>query len=303
MKAADSFIKSKPAPYVALITAMIIWGGSFVALKLSFRSFHPFFVVFIRMALASIVFIPFIWKHFKKVKKDDIFWLLLMAFFEPCIYYIFEAKALMLTTASQAGMITAMLPVLVAVPSIIFLKEKISRRTGFGFAVAIAGVIWLSLGGKATDEAPNPILGNLLEFMAMVCAAGYTIILKKLSSRYSPFFLTSVQTFVGTLFFLPIILLTPGAFVMSPTLSGILILVFLGIVVTIGAYGFYNFGTSRIPASQSTAFVNLIPVVALIISMIFLGERLTFFQYIASAMVLFGVIFSQDRTPDEIPVY
>ena len=297
------FLSSPAAPYTALILAMVIWGASFVALKVSFRYFHPLFVVFMRQFLASIVFIPLVWKHFRKIRKQDLKWLILMALFEPCIYYIFEAKALTLTSASQAGMITALLPLLVAIPSALFLKERISKRTLIGFSLAIIGVVFLSLSGKATEESPNPVFGNFLEFMAMVAAAGYTVILKKLSSRYSPFFLTAVQAFMGTIFFAPVLLLIPESREMILTTQSILVVAFLGIVVTIGAYGFYNFGTSRIPASQSAAFVNLIPIITLILSMVLLGERLTPLQYAAGALVIFGVIFSQDRTKEEVPVY
>jgi drug/metabolite transporter (DMT)-like permease len=297
------FLASPVAPYTALILAMVIWGASFVGLKVSFRYFHPLLVVFLRQFLASLVFIPLVWKHFKKIRKQDLKWLILMSLFEPCIYYIFEAKALTLTSASQAGMITALLPLLVAIPSALFLKERISKKTLIGFIIAIIGVVFLSLSGNATEESPNPVFGNFLEFLAMVCAAGYTVILKKLSSHYSPFFLTSIQAFVGTIFFAPVLLLIPESREMILTTQSILVVVFLGIVVTIGAYGFYNFGTSRIPASQSAAFVNLIPVITLLMSIVILGERLTPLQYAAGVLVIFGVIYSQDRTKEEIPVY
>lgn len=298
-----SFLTSPAAPYSALITAMVIWGASFVALKVSYRYFHPMLVVFLRQLLASIVFIPLVWKHFKKIRRQDLHLLILMTFFEPCVYYIFEAKALTLTSASQAGMVTALLPLLVAIPSALFLKERISKRTLIGFTLAIIGVVFLSLSGKATEESPNPVFGNFLEFMAMVSAAGYTVILKKLSSRYSPFFLTALQAFMGTIFFAPVLLLIPESREIILTTQSVLTVAFLGIVVTIGAYGFYNFGTSRIPASQSAAFVNLIPVITLIMSMVILGERLAPPQYAAGALVIFGVIFSQDRTRGEVPVY
>ena len=108
---------------------------------------------------------------------------------------------------------------------------------------------------------------------------------------------------MGTLFFSPVLLFIPESREMVLTTQSVLIVGFLGIVVTIGAYGFYNFGTSRIPASQSASFVNLIPVITLIMSMVILGERLTPLQYVAGALVIFGVIFSQDRTKDEVPVY
>ncbi len=297
------FLNGSSVPYIALIIAMIIWGSSFVALKISFRHFNPFFVVFMRQLLAAVVFIPFVWRHFKRVRREDLLLLIAMALFEPSLYYIFEAKALTLTSASQAGMITTMLPVMVAIPSALILKERISIRTIVGFAVAISGVIWLTMGGSATEESPDPVLGNFLEFLAMACAAGYTILLKKLSSRYSPFFLTAIQAFVGTIFFFPVFFVVPGAVEMDLTLQSGLILVFLGIVVTIGAYSLYNFGTSRIPANQSAAFINLIPVVTLIVSMIVLGERLSPVQYVASALVVLGIIYSQDRTKEEVPVY
>lgn len=299
----QSFFTSPAAPYTALVLAMIIWGGSYVALKVSFRYFHPLFVVFMRQLLASVIFIPLVWKHFKKIRKEDLKWLILMSLFEPCIYYIFEAKALTLTSASQAGMITALLPVLVAIPSALFLKERISKRTITGFTLAIVGVIFLSLSGEATEESPNPAFGNFLEFIAMIFAAGYTVILKKLSSRYSPFFLTAIQAFMGTIFFAPVLFLIPESREMILTTNSVLIVAFLGIVVTIGAYGFYNFGTSKIPASQSAAFVNLIPVITIILSMLLLGERLAPLQYGAAILVIFGVIFSQDRTKEEVPVY
>ncbi|MCD6396164.1 MAG: DMT family transporter [Spirochaetaceae bacterium] len=298
-----SFFTSPAAPYTALVLAMILWGGSFVALKVSFRYFHPLFVVFMRQLLASIVFIPLVWKHFKKIRKQDLKWLILMSLFEPCIYYIFEANALTLTSASQAGMVTSLLPVLVAIPSALFLKERISKKTIIGFTLAIIGVIFLSLTGQATEESPNPVFGNFLEFLAMISAAGYTVILKKLSTRYSPFFLTAVQAFIGTVFFAPVLLFIPESREMILTTQSILVVVFLGVVVTIGAYGFYNFGTSKIPASQSAAFINLIPIITIILSMILLRESLAPLQYAAAALVIFGVIFSQDRTKEEVPVY
>ncbi|MCK5673296.1 MAG: EamA family transporter, partial [Spirochaetales bacterium] len=48
---------------------------------------------------------------------------------------------------------------------------------------------------------------------------------------------------------------------------------------------------------------NLIPVITIILSMLLLGERLAPIQYAAAALVIFGVIFSQDRTKEEVPVY
>lgn len=279
--------------YAALLTAMIVWGSSFIALKIAFSQYDPMFVIFGRMVLGLLFFVPILARDAGKIRRQDIGLILLMAFFEPCLYFVFEAKALTLTTASQAGMITSTLPLIVGVTAYFILKEELNRTMLLGFFLAIAGVIWLTLGGSGSEDAPNPMLGNMMELLAMVCAAGYTLSLKRLSSRYSPFFLTGVQTLMGALFFLPLVLLSDAGFPSHYTVKGSLAVAYLGIAVTLGGYGLYNFGTSRIPASKSSAFVNLIPVVSLILSIAILGEKVGVHQLLASALILCGVLVSQ----------
>jgi drug/metabolite transporter (DMT)-like permease len=287
-------------PFFSLLMASLLWASSFIALKLAFAVYDPMVVIFARMALASLCFVFFLGR-FAPVdyRAGDIKYLGFMALCEPCLYFIFEAKALQLTTASQAGMITAMLPLMVAVTARLFLSERISRRTTTGFIVAIAGTCWLSAAGKPTESAPNPALGNFLEFLAMVCAAGYMTTLKHLTSRYSPFFLTAVQAFVGAVFFFPVLFLPQVTLPRTLEPVAVASVIYLGTAITLGAYGAYNYGVSRIPASQASAFVNLIPVFTVIMGWLFLGETFTTYQYIAAGLVLLGVFYSQDRNKQE----
>ena len=281
-------------PQVSLIFAMMLWSSSFVALKIAFQGYHPMQVIFGRMLTASLCFLVFI-PSFRHIhwRRKDLKYLLMMAVCEPCLYFIFEAKALENTSASQAGMITAMMPLLVAILAWTFLKESVSRQTLFGFSVAIAGACWLSLSSETSEMAPNPLLGNFCEFLAMVCAAGYTVSLKHLSSNYPPLFLTAFQAFIGSLFFFPFLLLPgvgmPDQWIPLPALS----IVYLGTFITLGAYGLYNFGVSKVPANQAAAFVNLIPVFSVLLGMVILDERLTAGQWLASALVFVGVYISR----------
>ena len=279
--------------YAALLIAMLVWGSSYIVLKIAFSHYDPMFVIFGRMTLGFLFFIPVMLKESSRLRRQDLRLILLMAFFEPCLYYIFEAKALVLTTASQAGMIASILPLIVGIAAYFILGERVSRTMFAGFLLAIGGVVWLTLGGSASEGAPNPVLGNFMEILAMTCAAGYTLSLKKLSSRYSPFFLTGVQALIGSLFFLPAVLLSEPGFPDHWSGEGSLAVLYLGIVVTLGGYGLYNFGTSRIPASKSSAFINLIPVVALVLSIVVLREHVGVHQLLASAVILSGVLVSQ----------
>jgi drug/metabolite transporter (DMT)-like permease len=280
---------------ICLVIAMALWGSSFIALKLAFAELPPLWVIFARMALGSLIFLlAWRWRGQVEYRAGDWKYLLGLAACEPCLYFIFEALALQHTSAAQAGMVTALLPLLVAVGAFLFLRERISRTTLAGFLIAMIGAVWLSLAGAPDEHANNPVLGNFYELLAMLCATGYTLVLKKLSARYSAFLLTAMVAFVGSIFFLPLALFSaPVPVSVSP--MGVAAVAYLGIVVTVGAYGLYNFGVSRLPASQASGFTNLIPVFTLLFAILLLGESLTGMQMLAAALVFAGVVLSQWR--------
>ncbi|OBQ51857.1 DMT family transporter [Halodesulfovibrio spirochaetisodalis] len=281
-------------PTLSLLGAMILWASSFIAMKIAVSGFSPIAVVFGRMIIASLLFLV-LWKNFRglSVRRQDWKQLIFMALCEPCLYFVFEAYALKYTSATQAGMIVATLPVFVAIAAFFVLKEKLALRVWTGFFVAAFGVAMLSWGATATENAPDPLLGNTLETLAMVSATGYMITAKNLSNRYSPLFITALQAWVGAIFFLPLLAFTPGAFPTEfPTDASIAIL-YLASVVTMGAYGMYNYGLSKVPAGQASGFTNLIPVFTMLMGFAFLGDRLSITQFIASGLVLGGVILTQ----------
>ncbi len=288
--------KTSLLPVIGLFLAMILWASSFIALKLAFEAYDPLVVIFGRMAVGSLASL-FLFRAMKGNvwRKGDLKYIGFMILCEPCLYFLFEAKALENTSASQAGMVTAILPLMVAVAASVFLRERVTRKTLAGFFVAISGVCLLSAGGAPTEQAPHPVWGNFLEVLAMACATAYTVTLKKLTERYRPFFLTALQACAGSVFYLPVLLLSgttlPTEFVPVPFFS----IIYLGVFVTLGAYGLYNFGVSRVPASQASAFVNLIPVFTVFLGWLILGERFTLVQYSASFLVFAGVFLSQGR--------
>lgn len=284
-----------------LVIAMALWGSSFIALKFAFSELPPMWVIFGRMALGSAVFLlAWRWRGRIEYRVGDWKYLLGLAACEPCLYFIFEALALQRTSASQAGMITALLPLLVAVGAYLTLRERISRTTLAGFLLAVVGATWLSLAGEADAHAPAPLLGNFFEFIAMLCATGYTLLLKHMSSRYSAFALTALQALVGSVFFLPLAWFSADLPI-EVSARGWGSVVYLGIVVTVGAYGLYNFGVSRLPASQASGFTNLIPVFTLLMAALFLGERLNGWQLLAVGLVFIGVALSQWRRDPKVP--
>lgn len=282
-------------PLFALLLAMFLWGSSFVAMKLAFESYHPLVVVAGRMVIASLAFLCFL-PRFRTIQIRRRDWTLLgvMAISEPCLYFFFEALALQKTSAAQASMITTMLPLLITIASVLFLGERTSRQTLAGLFLALVGALLLSLSGAENKQAPFPLLGNFYEFMAMICATVYTITLKHLTSLFPSLFLTAVQAWIGALFFVPSLALPqvelPSRFLPVPLIA----ILYLGLAVTLLAYGLYNYALSHMEASRSSVFISLIPVFTLLLSWIIFDENFSTLQYLGGLTIFFGVALSQN---------
>ncbi|MEF2144968.1 MAG: DMT family transporter [Desulfovibrionaceae bacterium] len=276
----------------AVLGAVVLWGSAFPMMKVVLGVFGPWTTMWLRMAVGTLVLLPFCRSiSFSGYRKGD--WLPLagMALCMPCIYFYLESNALVLTTSSQAGVVAAILPLAVAVGGYVFLREPLERRSFLGLSIALLGVVWLTLSGSPDASAPNPVLGNLLELGAMITAGVYMLLTRKLSKRYSALTLTALQTAAGLVFFLP------GALDITPQMlqetDALFASAYLGAFVSIGAFGLYNFGLSRLPAGRAAASINLVPVVAVSLAWVWLGETLNVTQSVAACATLLGVWLAQ----------
>jgi len=279
---------------VSLILAMLIWGSSFIALKDALVDTKPYTIIFFRMFSASLLFLLFLKQFLQyKLTKKDIKYLLLLSLFEPALYFLFEVNALRFTSASQAGVISSIMPLITALLAGVILKELITAKVILGSIISMFGVIILSVSAETTQSAQNPLLGNLLELGAMTCGAGYTIVAKHLSKKFSALFITASQSFLGALFFFPFFLYEISQYPFTTSVNSMLWILYLGIVVTLGGYGLYNFALTKIDASKAAVFVNLIPIFSVLLGYIILKETLTTVQIFAAFLIIFGVAVSQ----------
>lgn len=294
-------------PLAVLFSSMLLWSSSFSATKIALMSMHPTTVMAARMLVAVLAILPFaanLLRMAKAYRPGDWKLLGLMVLFEPCLLFLIESYALTYTTGSQASMIVSLLPVMVLIAAHFTLKEPISGRTALGAGLAVAGAVWLSIAGRGPQEhAPNPLLGNFLEFLAMVATMLSTLLIKKLTMRYSPHFLTACQAVGGLVFALPISLVVagpPDIANMEP--KALWAVVYLGVAITIGAYGLWNVAISMFPAGKASVASNLIPVFSVLFCFLVLGERFNAQQFIASGAVLFGVVLTTSRSDGNAPI-
>jgi len=283
------------------LVATFLWGSSFVALKAAIDVYPPSFVIFFRMLLTLILCL-FLWRWIKRFdyQKGDWKWLLVMSLAEPCLYFLFEGYALQYTSASQAGIIVSCLPLLVAFLAFFMIQEKLSKHIIIGFSLCITGSILLSVVSPETEQAPNALLGNTLEFIAMLCAAVYVVSTKHLLQRYSALSLIALQGLAGTLFFAPFLF-----FIEWPAqhdFYALLNIVYLGTAVTLGAYATYNYALARSSVLTAAAYSNLVPIFALLLSALLLNEVLTVWQWGSIFVVFMGILVSKGHAENKVVV-
>ena len=177
------FVPPAGWPLLAMLAAALLWGGSFAAMRVALRVLNPWSLIWVRMAVGLALLVPFAALRLPRdlrasYQKGDWKLLALLVACEPCLYFLLESNALRFTTSSQAGVIVAAAPLLVALGAWLFLGERMSAAGAAGLTLTIAGVAGLTLLRGSPANAPaaapaNAPLGNTLEMGAMIAEGGY----------------------------------------------------------------------------------------------------------------------------------
>lgn len=284
--------------YAAGIGASIIFGFSFLFTKNALDYLPPFHLIAFRFLLAALLLT--LLKVSGLVKIDysgkDIRPLLYTAFFQPFIYFICETYGIKLISSSQAGMMIALIPVIVAVLSATILGERTTVLQTISILLSVGGVFVIILMQRNGELAEGSLPGYLLLLGAVAAAALFNIMSRKSSQQFKPIEITFVMMWVGAVVFNIIAVvqhLQVGQLrqYFSPLLQRevVLSVVYLGILSSIGAFFLINFALSRLLASQAAVFANLTTVVSIFAGVVFRGEAFFWYHALGAAMILLGV--------------
>lgn len=287
--------KSNLAVHFSLFLTVVFWGLSFVAIKIVLQSFSPFVYVFLRFSLASLFFLIYLLcRGFPTLDFNTHKKLMLLALFEPSLYFTLETLGLTYTTASKASIIIATVPIIVMILDHVIFKEAISRRNVMGILLSFLGITVLVVGEPGfTWSLDGTLYGDLLIMAAVISTSFYMIVARSLGKTLSSVEITSFQMFYGTLFFAPLFLLQlPSTSWSGISLQSIIALIFLTICATIGGFLCYNYALTKITTSSAAVVQNGIPLVTALAAWIILGETLTAVQISGGLLALFGVLWT-----------
>ncbi|QYR24281.1 DMT family transporter [Paenibacillus sp. sptzw28] len=287
----------KLAYLLAVLNAVII-GFSFLFAKIALDYAPPLDTLTYRFAISfAVMLIPvaFGWLKFD-YRRKPLFKVLLLAAMYPLGFFTLQAFGLQYASSAEGGILCAFTPVVTTTLASLFLKESTTLLQKQSIFLSTFGVVFIFLmNGQAFDFAH--ITGISLLLLSSVAFAGYAVLARSLSKHFRPAEISFFMLAAGCASFLTVSVTnhaaagTLGLF-LAPLASSTFILsvLFLGILSSLVTALTANYVLSKIEASKMSAFTNLSTVVSIAAGALVLGEEVTVYHLVGSAMIVAGVI-------------
>jgi drug/metabolite transporter (DMT)-like permease len=187
----------------------------------------------------------------------------------------------------------ATIPLLSPVAAWYFFRERVTLKNALGFFFSFLGVAMVVLDSSFRFDAPP--LGVGLEFIAVFGAIAYSIVLRKVVSRYNTLTIIAYQNMIGIVLFLPIWLAVDmNDFLVTPFHPrAFRAIVLLAVFASTLAFVFFTQSIRKIGVNRSNTFVNLIPVFVAVLSFIMLDESIGIQKIAGIVIVISGLFMAQ----------
>jgi drug/metabolite transporter (DMT)-like permease len=203
------------------------------------------------------------------------------------------------TSAMAAGVILSMLPIAVALLSVLFLREKPSPWLAWAMLCATAGMVLLNTGAAVSGSATETLWGNALVLAAVFCEAAYAVIGKRLTHALSPRRITALINLWGCVLMTPLALWHwPDMARAQITLSTWGLVLFYGLAASVWSVWLWMTGLRHVSASQAGVFTVMLPIAASLMGWV-MGETPTARQGLAMLLAMGGVLMATRHAPSQ----
>lgn len=279
--------------WALLFTLVILWGTSFLGIKVSLEFFTPEELVVLRLSIGALVLTLFMLARGKRLPKKPLAWVhfMILGLVGNVLPFWFIAKGQMFVTSGMAGLLMAIMPLVTLILAHYFIpNENLNRNKLLGFVLGISGIILIL--GPTILGSQNSLMGCLLVLSAAVLYATNSIIARRLPSYSSAVVSTGVVICAAVI-----------SAIMWPSVWSIdwqpmsnlalLTIIWLGVFPT-GVAAIIFFVLIRRAGPTFLSNINyLIPLVAYFTGALVLGELVVWHDMIALAAILLGIAVSR----------
>ena len=274
-----------------LLALGAIWGASFLFMRVAARHFGSFALVEVRLALGSLVLLPFLWRERERFKGGGI-WLriALVGAINSAIPFTLFAWAAQHAPAGIGAITNATAAMFTALVAFALYGERIGLRRGIGLAIGFSGVVVLASGKTDGGSVLQAALAGTTAALLYGFGANF---LRRYLGGLPPAATAAATLLCASILQLPIALATwPQTPI--PTLSWLSALA-LGVICTGVAYLLFYRLIYRIGAARASTVTYLVPLFGVMWAWLLLGEPITSSMALACALILGGVALSQQR--------
>ena len=269
----------------------MMWGGTFIATRMASQVFGTFTGASLRYLVALLFMVPlalFQDVHFFKINKKQFFQLLLLGSTGIFAYSYFFFNGLKQVPASHGALIVALNPVLVMLISAFFDKGKVSNIRLVGVLLSLTGTAIVISRGDLFSLFSVFTWGDAFMLGTPLSWSLYTYFAKDALKTTTPLQASTLATIFG---FFMVLMLAP--FEPFPAVIGWEIwgaILYLGVCGSVLGLVWYYEGVKKIGPVKTSAFNNLIPIFAMLLSVLILGETLHAYTFYGAGFVIGGVV-------------
>lgn len=292
-------VKKEHKAYIGLALGTLIIGLSFVFVKIALRTANTSDLLAHRFSAAAIGMLMLYASgkvKFPQITFRQMLPLLGLSLPYPLLFFTLQTEGLKFTPASEAGILSALMPMLTVIAASLFLKEKSNFLQIISILLSVAGIVFILL-KSGLEAGSNNLKGNLLILLSVVSIVIYYTLGRKINKNHNTLDITFFMTLTAcivfnlTAFFSHVQAGTINHFLEPLKKSSFLwSVIYLGVLSSFLTSFFSNYALTVIPASQVAIFNNLSPIITIFGGILFLQERLYAFQVLGGLLVLVGVV-------------
>lgn len=290
--------KAPPAAYLPLVVACFFWALGHPVGRIILATVHPFHLGAINLVVGFVVLLAYLaitgkLKEIRRFTTADILSSLALGAVGFALYQVLTFSALSRIPASVNAVLVSTNIMLIALFSVIFLRERVTWPRVVGILVAFAGVALVTFNRGFALSSGLDLLGCGFSLLAAASFASYTILGKRLVERNDPLIVTSLALLSGAALLSAFSGISLGfVSLASAGQEAWWLMILLGATMIGISYPVWFNRLKHLPASRASAFIYLTPVLAVILSFLILGEHFSWPFYLGGALVLGGVVVS-----------
>ncbi len=286
---------------LALVAISLIWGTTFLGIRVAVETIPPWFVAGFRQLLAAIILAVILlfqkklkWVGWKNLRIQITLSILLFIIANG-LTTVAETRV----TSSLASLMTASSPLLIFIGSVSVGLQKFTIRSLLGVLLGFSGIIFIFWDGLKDFMNPDFRIGIILMLIAISGWAGGTIYSKKINYKSNNIFLNLFYQFLfaGIAQLILAVVFKENLIIQNWSLRSISAMVYLAVFGSVAAFFAFSYALTKITATQISLMSYINTIIAITLGWLLLDEPITTKFIIAAALIISGV-FITNYSPD-----